>query len=226
MAGAGQVDLLARSRPAPRCARACAGRPRPRRARAPPPRAPRTPKRRPSRRSALGSADLLGQAERGRVARVAARERAQHQRGVGHVAGQRPALVERRGEGDHPVAADRAVGGLQADDPAQRGGLADRAAGVGADRPRARGRRPRRRRCRRSSRPARAPRSHGFCTGPEAGVLVRRAHRELVLVGLAEHRRARRLQVAHAGRRVRRAGSPRGCASRPSWARPRRRTGP
>ena len=59
----------------------------------------------------------------------------QQQGGVGDVAGQRPALVERGGEGDHPVARDRAVGRLQADDPAERGGLADRAAGVGADRP-------------------------------------------------------------------------------------------
>ena len=58
----------------------------------------------------------------------------EQQGGVGDVAGQRAALVERGGEGDHPVARDRAVGGLQADDPAERGGLADRAAGVGADR--------------------------------------------------------------------------------------------
>ena len=57
------------------------------------------------------------------------------QRRVGDVAGQRPALVERRGEGDHAVARHRAVGRLQPDDSAQRRRLADRAAGVGADRP-------------------------------------------------------------------------------------------
>ena len=80
--------------------------------------------------------DRLGQADRGRVARVLADHRAEQQRGVGDVAGQRAGLVQRGGEGDHPVARDRAVGGLHPDDPAQRGGLADRAAGVGADRPR------------------------------------------------------------------------------------------
>ncbi|MDQ3741113.1 MAG: hypothetical protein M3389_09245, partial [Actinomycetota bacterium] len=55
----------------------------------------------------------------------------QQQRRVGHVAGERAGLVQRRGEGDHPVAAHGAVRRLEADDPAQGGGLADRAAGVG-----------------------------------------------------------------------------------------------
>ena len=103
-----------------------------------------------------------------------------------------PALVERRGEGDHPVAGDRAVGGLQADDPAQRGRLADRAAGVGADRPRRdAGRHGRGAAAARAARHALAV--PGVLDRAEAGVLVRRAHRELVLVGLAEHRRAGRL---------------------------------
>ena len=39
-------------------------------------------------------------------------------------------------------------------------------------------------------------RSHGLSTGPKAGVLVRGAHRELVLVGLAEQRRAGVLQAS------------------------------
>ena len=47
-----------------------------------------------------------------------------------------PGLVQRRRERDHAVARAGAVGRLEADDPAQRRRLADRATGVGADRPR------------------------------------------------------------------------------------------
>ena len=109
--------------------------------------------------------DLARDAERGRVARVAALEDAQHERGVRHVARQRAALVERRGERDHPVARDGAVGGLHADDAAQRRGLADRAARVRADRP---GRVPA---ATAAALPPLEPpgtrvRSQGFCTGP------------------------------------------------------------
>ena len=64
-----------------------------------------------------------------------------HERGgehgrVGDVARQRTALVERGCEGDHAVPRHGAVGGLQPDHPAERGRLADRPAGVGADCPR------------------------------------------------------------------------------------------
>ena len=128
-----------------------------------------TPRRMPSRRSAVGQRDRL----RGTASEVESHGScptmcAQQQRGVGDVAGQRAGLVERGGEGDHPVARDRAVGRLEPDDPAQRRGLADRAAGVGADRPRRECRRPPPRRCRPTSRPARALRSHGLSTGPKA----------------------------------------------------------
>ena len=44
----------------------------------------------------------------------------------------RPGLVEAGGEGDHAVARHYAVSGLDASESAQGGGLADRAAGVGA----------------------------------------------------------------------------------------------
>ncbi len=127
----------------------------------------------------------------------------QQERRVGDVAGQRPALVERGGEGDHPVAGDRPVGGLQADDPAERRGLADRAAGVGADRP---GRQPARDRRRRAARrPSRDPLAiPGVAHGPVAGVLVRGAHRELVHVRLAEQPGAGVGEPAHRGGRVRR----------------------
>ena len=147
--------------------------------------------------------DRLGELERRRVARVLADHRAEQQRRVGHVARERAGLVERRGERDHPVARDGAVGRLEADDPAQRGGLADRAAGVRADRPRREpGRDGGRAAAARSARDARAvPRVQDR---PEGRVLVRRAHRELVLVGLAEQRRAGLAQALDRRRRVRR----------------------
>ena len=72
------------------------------------------------------------------VARVGADHRGQQHRAVGHVARERARLVQGGREGDHPVAADGAVRGLEPDDAGERGGLADRAAGVRADRPRRR----------------------------------------------------------------------------------------
>ena len=103
----------------------------------------------------VGGSIGAGNAQRGRVAAVVADHVREQQRGVGDVAGQRPGLIQRGGEGDHPVARARAVGRLQPDDPAQRRRLADRAAGVGADRPRRQTRRPPRRRSRPRSRRAR-----------------------------------------------------------------------
>ena len=143
---------------------------------------------------ARGQVDVARVAEGRTVARVAADHVAQQQRGVRHVAREGPALVERRRERDHPVARHAAVGRLQPDQSAERRGLADRAAGVGADRPRhqAGG----------DGRGAAARRPAGHALGVPrvadravAGVLVRRAHRELVHVGLAEHRRAGVLEL-------------------------------
>ena len=122
----------------------------------------------------------------------------EQQRGVGDVARERPALVERGGERDHPVARDRAVGGLEA-----RRCRTARPAGGSS------------RRCRCRSPTARVPAATAAAEPPrraaghalavprvlhraEARVLVRRAHRELVHVRLAEHRRARGAQLAHA----------------------------
>ena len=149
----------------------------------------------------------------------------EQQRGVGDVAGQRPALVERGGEGDHPVARDRAVGGLEADDPAERCRLADRAAGVGADRPRRQAGRDRR------------GRAAGGAAG-DAAAVPRVEHRA---VGRSSRSRspsrtrpcwscraAGRPPRSAGGRRsrCRAAGSPRGSATRP-WSRsPRCRRGP
>ena len=119
------------------------------------------------------------------------------------VARERTRLVERRGERDHPVARAGSVRRLHPDDPAQRGRLADRAAGVGADRPGRQtggdgGRAPARGSARNASSIPRVQHR------ADAGVLVRGAHRELVLVGLAQQRRARVLQLPDDRRRVRR----------------------
>jgi len=55
---------------------------------------------------------------------------------VPDVAGERPDLIERAREGDDAVPANPAIGWLHADDAAQRRGLADAAAGIGANRDR------------------------------------------------------------------------------------------
>ena len=94
---------------------------------------PRPRRRRPAARSSVGRHRL---GRRGRVAVVATGDGVQQRRRVPDVARERPDLVERAGEGDDPVAADPAVGRLEPDDAAQRRRLADRAAGVGADRQR------------------------------------------------------------------------------------------
>ena len=68
--------------------------------------------------------------ERGRVQRVAARHDRIEARGVGDPPGDRTDLIERGSERDEPVARDAAVGGLQADDAAAGGRLANGASGV------------------------------------------------------------------------------------------------
>ena len=152
-----------------------------------------------------------GQRDRPRGTRARSRRsgsRADHvreqQRRVGHVARQRARLVERGGEGDHAVARDGAVGRLEPDDAAQRRGLADRAAGVGAERPR------REARGDRGGAAARGAARHalaipGVERRAERRVLGRGAHRELVLVGLPEQRRAGVREARDHGRRVGRA---------------------
>ena len=151
-----------------------------------------------------GQRDLLGVPQRGGVALVAADHVAQQQRRIGHIAGERAGLIQRGGERDHPVARDGAVGRFEPDDPAQRGGLADRAARVGAERPRSEaggdggGAAPRRT-------PGHARAIPRVEHRPEGGVLVGGAHRELVLVGLAQQRRARRREPRDGGGGVGRA---------------------
>ena len=80
---------------------------------------------------------------------------------------ERSDLIERRRERDQAVARDAAVGRLEADDAAERGGLPDRAAGVRAERERHHRPRPRRP-IRRSSRRASDPAPTGLRVGPNA----------------------------------------------------------
>ena len=146
-------------------------------------------------------ADAAVDPERGRVAAIAPLQGAEHERRVGDVPGQGPALVERGGEGDHPVTGDGAVGGLHPDDSTERRGLADRAAGVGADRARGEPAGDRRSAAARGS-AGYTPGVPGVEHRPVAGVLVRGAHRELVHVRLAEHSRTGLAQLADRGRGV------------------------
>ena len=126
-----------------------------------------TPRRMPFRSVAVGQLDRLraGRCSCCRTGPAPTIAR-QQQRAVGDVARERARLVERGGERDHPVAADRAVGRLHADDPAQRGGLADRAAGVGPDRPRRGAGGDASRASRRCEPPGTRVVSHGFSVGP------------------------------------------------------------
>ena len=155
------------------------------------------------------------QVDRGRVLRIVPRHRAHQQRGVAHRAGNRTGLVERGGERHDAPARAAPIGRLQPDRAGERGRLADRAAGVGRGRAEAEMRRDRRGRAAgRAARhqmrafdlPARRrtdiralapPRVHHRA---EARGLVRRAHRELVIVELAEHDRAVAPQIGGDGR--------------------------
>ena len=148
-----------------------------------------------------GRRDRLGR--RRRVAVVATGDRVEEGRRVAGVAPERADLVERARERHDPVATDPAVGRLHPDHAAQRRGLADGAAGIGADRQRrVVGRHGRRRASAAAAGDAiERPRVDGRAVG---GMLGRRAHRELVHVGLAEDHRARRPQPLGDVRVVRR----------------------
>src|SRR5262249_12534152 len=135
----------------------------------------------------LGQLDRLRALDGGRVARVAPGDDPVEQRAVADCLRVGADLVEAGGEGDDPVAADGAVRRAQADDAAERGRLLDRAAGVRPERPRREARGDGRRR------PARGAARNalgipGVPSRPEARVLGRRAHCELVHVRLAEQR--------------------------------------
>ena len=122
------------------------------------------------------------------------------QRGVEHRAGARPALIQRGRAGDQAVARHRAVGGFHADGRGERGGLADRPAGVRADGQwrLKRGQRRGAAAAGSAGHPVDVPRVAGRAVGR---VLGGRSHRELVHVRLAQDRDTRRTQP-HRDRRV------------------------
>ena len=163
--------------------------------------------------------------DRGGVHRVVPGHRLVQQGGVEHGPAERARRVQAGRERHHPVPGRAAVGRLGADDAADRGGLADRAAGVGADGQRRlvggdRGGGP-------AGRAAgdlgQVPR---VVAGAVGGVLGGGAHGELVHVGLAEDDRAGLLEPLRRWWRRTAGASPPGCASRRWWAGPWWRTRP
>ena len=139
-----------------------------------------------------------GGVDRRRVHRVVSADDAVQQCRVEDRPGDRSGLVEGGGQGDQAVTGHAAVGRLRPDRPGDRGRLADGAAGVGADRERRLeggddGGRP----AAGAARDAvEVPRVVGRAVGR---VLRRRAHGELVHVGLAEDRHARLADPPHEG---------------------------
>ena len=142
----------------------------------------------------------------------------------------RPGLIERGGKRDDAPARAAAIGRLDADGRGERRRLADRAAGVGRGRAHAEQRRHRRGRA--AGRAARHQRGVGALAPPridhraEARGLVRRAHRELVIVELAEHHRAVAPELRGHGRIRKAARNCRGSSSTRWCARPWSRTDP
>ncbi len=132
--------------------------------------------------------------------------RAQQDRAIAHCAGERPGLVERRGVRDDAPAGASPISRLYAHGAGEGGGLTDRAAGIGAGGAEAEMRGHRRRRA--------AGRAAGHQLGigvgappwrhrrPETRRLVRRAHGELVIVGLAQHHGAVAPELRGDGRLV------------------------
>ena len=134
----------------------------------------------------------------GRVALIEARHGTEQQCAVLGAAGDHAGLIETGGEGHHAKARHPPVGGLDPGDTAQRSRLADRAAGVGAG-----GRRHQARgygggRAARGS-PGHAGRVPGIAHRAKVTGLIRRAHGELVHVGLAEQHGPGRPQARHHG---------------------------
>ena len=120
-------------------------------------------------------------AQRGGIALVVPGDRLQHQRDVLDRPAKRPDLIQGGGVGDQPETGDTAVGGLQANDAAQRGRLTDRTTGVGTQSGEGLARRERRRAATGGSagHTVQIPRIAG---GMKRGILRGGAHRELVAV--------------------------------------------
>ena len=75
-----------------------------------------------------------GLVQAGGILRIAAGDGVEQKRGIADGFGEGADLVERRGESDEPETRDAAVGRLEAHAAAERGRLADRAAGIRAER--------------------------------------------------------------------------------------------
>ena len=134
--------------------------------------------------------------ERSRITCVKPGHDIQHQGKILSVAGHRPPLIEARGKSDHSVARDDPVGRLEPANAGKRGRLAYRAAGIG---PGGAGRETRRDG---GSRSPRAAARHsglipGVLDGTEVRVLVRRAHRKLVHVRLAQDHSPCGIELGH-----------------------------
>src|SRR5262249_22765742 len=117
--------------------------------------------------------------------------------------GERPDVVERRCKGDQAEAGDASVSGHEADNAAERRRLTDGTASIGAQsgdggpRSYARGRAPGRA-------AGNAPRIARIAHRTVGGVLVGRAHGELVAVGLAQYHSAGSFKPRYRGAIVRR----------------------
>ena len=119
----------------------------------------------------------------------------EQQRRILDRARERPDLVERRGERHEAVAGNQAVGRLETHDAAERRGLADRAAGVGAERQRRLAGRDGRGRA--AGAAARHPREiPGIGGGLKGRVLRRGTHRKLIHVEPAPQHRPGVLEPA------------------------------
>ncbi len=135
--------------------------------------------------------------------RIVSRDLMQQDRGVTGVTRERANLIQRRREGDHPEARDAPIGGFESDGVGQRAGLADRAAGIRAERAH---RLAHRHGCRRS---AAAAAGHAreiprIVRRAIRRILGARSHGEFIHVELAQRDRARREQAFHHRRGVRR----------------------
>ena len=147
---------------------------------------------------AFGGIVFDGSRGAGGVLGIVAGDDAEQRGGVAHVGGEGADAIERRSEGDEAVARDAAVGGQHADHAAKAGGLADGAAGVGAERGhgeiRSHGR------GRAAARAAgNALRVDGIAHRPVSRILIRRAHGELVAVELAQQHCARGFEPRDGG---------------------------
>ena len=137
---------------------------------------------------AFGGEIRNGRRRTGGVLRIVAGDDAQQRGGVAHIAGEGAHPIERGSKGDEPIPRNAPVGGQHADHAAETGRLADGAAGIAAQRAyRHVGGNGR---SRSAARSARHPfRIHRIAHRAVGGVLVGRAHGELVAVELAQQHR-------------------------------------